>query len=97
MKKVSAGPMGEAFFKANTLKQASSPVFIIGGGGTMRERGHEYVFHHGALRQEMMALKDETHLSIAQDGKLGVVQTAKFAAVKGECAAGGLIERADQV
>ena len=63
----------------------------------MRERGHEHVFHHGALRQEMMALKDETHLAIAQGGKLGVVQTAKFAAVKGECAAGGLIERADQV
>ena len=44
-----------------------------------------------------MALKDETHLAIAQGGKLGVVQTAKFAAVKGECATSGLIERADQV
>ena len=48
----------------------------------VRERGHA-VFHHGALRQEMMALKDETHLAIAQGGKLGVVQTAKFATVKG--------------
>ena len=68
-----AGPMRKAFAEAHTVEKVTGAFFVVGGGTSVGERGHEHVFHHRALRQQMMALKNKSHLAIAQKGEFVVI------------------------
>ncbi|GDY18699.1 hypothetical protein LBMAG56_00440 [Verrucomicrobiota bacterium] len=61
------------------------------------EGGDEDVFQHGALRQEMVGLKDEADLLVADARELEVVEAGEVFAVEEELARGGAVECADDV
>ena len=61
------------------------------------ERGHEDVFEHGGVRQEVEALKDEADVLVAQLRELVVVELHHVPAGEDETARGGDVQAAHEV
>src|SRR5208337_2981801 len=61
------------------------------------EGWHQDVLQGGALRQEVVGLEHETDLTVPHGGELLIVQGAQFLPVERDGAAGGPVERADDV
>ena len=82
--------VGEERLGASTGGAAAAGVGI-------GEGGDEDVFQHGALGQEMVRLKDEADLLVADARELEVVEAPEVFAVEEELAGGGAVEGADDV
>ena len=66
-------------------------------GVVVRKRRHQNIFQHGALRQEVMRLENETDLTVTHRGDLDIIDPAQILAVEQHLAAGGSVECADNV
>jgi hypothetical protein len=59
------------------------------------ESGHKHIFRHGALRQQVVRLKDKAGLLIANFRGLNIAERDQVAAVQQHRTARGAIQRAD--
>ncbi len=63
----------------------------------MHERGNQHIFQHAALRQQVMILKHEADVAIAEIGERGLRQIENFLVVEAHRAAGWLVESAENM
>jgi hypothetical protein len=72
-------PLGQA----DAIEQAVSP-FDDGESivGSIRQAGHQDIFQHRALRQQMMILKHEADMTIAKAGQVTVAERERILAVQ---------------
>jgi hypothetical protein len=61
------------------------------------QRRHEDVFPDGALWQQVVRLEDKADLPVADGGELEVVEPAQVLAGEFNAAAGGAVQRADDL
>jgi hypothetical protein len=79
-----AGPMVQPFAKSDTFQQTFGALFraVICRAIFVCQSGHEDVFPNGAVRQQMVRLKNETNLAVANLGERAFVLRAEFLIAK---------------
>jgi len=98
-----SGAMMQTFAETDAFKEAlgstrqSFGVRSAECGVGTGERRHEDVFDHRALRQEIMRLKDEADLLVADFGELLVVERREIFSPEDYLAVGGSIKCADDL
>lgn len=93
-----AGAMGESMAKTDALEELASAFGGIGGRAAgVGQCGNENIFQHGTLGQQMVRLKNEANLLVANGGEFRLGEVREFFAVQLNATASGGVERAEDV
>ena len=91
------GPMLQPLAEADALQQLARERLELGRVPLTDQCGNEDVFQHGALRQEVMVLKDETDVPVAVVGEAAFAEGERILAVEPHGAGSRPVERAEDV